>query len=67
LSLIQGALVVEVIAPLAKRKRATADGQGSSAAADLPRSVWVGRFVMKLSDLGVRAEPEMIVAMAEEL
>ena len=32
-----------------------------------PRAVWIDRFVMHTRALGVRAEPELIEAMAAEL
>ena len=31
------------------------------------RAIWLDRFVMHLSNLGVRAQPENIAEMAEEL
>ena len=33
----------------------------------LSRAAWVDRFVMHMSELGARAEPDMIVMFAEEL
>ena len=34
---------------------------------DAPRAAWIDRFVMHTRALGIRAEPELIQAMAAEV